>query len=451
MTEFFSSLDTYDVRFPTSLELDGSDAMNPFPDYSAAYVVLRTERRPGGVRARVHRRSGQRRPGSRRCGHWHHSWSGGRSMRPWPTWRPSPASLTGDSQLRWLGPDKGVIHMAAGAVINALWDLAARSAGKPLWKLLADLSPEQLVAQVDFRYLRDALTEDRRRWRCSPPRARVARNGRSTLLDRGYPAYTTTPGWLGYDDDKLARLSIEADRGRVQPDQTQGRGEPDRRPPAAVRRTGSARTRRPDGGGRQPGLGCPTRRSSGWGICVPYQPYWIEEPTSPDDVLGHAAIRRAVAPIRVATGEHVHNAVMFKQLLQAEARRRGADRRLPGRRSQRERRDPAARGEVRRPGVPARGRCRACARWSSTWRCSTTWRSAASNDGRMIEYVDHLHEHFVEPVRIERGRYRAPRAPGAGARMHPESVDAFRYPDGPQWRDRQVSTTPPYPVEARNQ
>ena len=438
MTEYFTALDTFDVRFPTSRHLDGSDAMNPFPDYSAAYVVLRTSAgRDGfGLAFTVGRGTEVQVAGIR-------------ALAPLVVGQPVDAvladlgsfarSLTGDSQLRWLGPDKGVMHMAAGAVINAAWDLAARGAGKPLWKLLADLSPEQILAQVDFRYLRDALTEaEALRLLVAAREGREEREER--LLARGYPAYTTTPGWLGYDDEKLARLSSEA--------VADGFGLIKLKVGANlvddIRRLSFAREI------LGPDVLLAVDANQVWGVqeaiewiehLRPYQPYWIEEPTSPDDVLGHAAIRRAVGPIKVATGEHVQNAVVFKQLLQAQAvdvvqidacRVGGVNENI------------AILLLCAKFGVPV------CPHAGGVGLCEMVQHLimfdylavSGSWDGRMIEYVDHLHEHFVDPARIEHGRYLAPRAPGAGAQMHPESVAAYQYPGGPQWQDQPVSAVP---------
>jgi L-fuconate dehydratase len=432
VTEYFIALDTYDVRFPTSLQLDGSDAMNPQPDYSAAYVVLRTSagREGYGLTFTVGRGNDVQVAGIR-------------ALAPLVVGQPVERvvadigafsrSLTGDSQLRWLGPDKGLMHMAASAVINAVWDLAARAADKPLWRFLADLSPEAVVAQVDFRYLRDALTE-----REAFDLLTAAKEGRADreglLLSQGYPAYTTTPGWLGYDDDKLARLSAEAVAdgfGLIKLKVGADLGEDIRRLSVARAAVG-------------PDVPLAVDANQVWGVeqaiewmthLRPFEPYWIEEPTSPDDVLGHATVRRALAPIRVATGEHVQNAVVFKQLLQLEAidvvqidacRVGGVNENI------------AVLLLAAKFGAPV------CPHAGGVGLCEMVQHLAmfdflavsGSWDGRMIEYIDHLHEHFVEPARIERGRYVPPRSPGAGAQMHPESVADYLYPTGPRWRDR---------------
>ncbi len=435
MTEYITALDTFDVRFPTSRHLDGSDAMNPFPDYSAAYVVVRTSagREGYGLAFTVGRGNEVQVAGIR-------------ALEPLVVGQPVEAlfadmagfarTMTGDSQLRWLGPEKGVIHMAASAVLNAVWDLAARAAGKPLWKLLADLSPQQLVALVDFRYLRDALTEKE-----ALDILTAARQGRTErealLLERGYPAYTTTPGWLGYDDHKLARLAREAVQDGFSLIKLKVGGDL----ATDVRRMAIAR----DTVG--PGIPIAVDANQIWGVAEaidwmnqlrPYDPYWIEEPTFPDDILGHAAVRRGVAPIRVATGEHVANAVVFKQLLQAGAvdvvqidacRVGGVNENV------------AILLLAAKFGIPV------CPHAGGVGLCEMVQHLAmfdflavsASTEGRMLEYVDHLHEHFVEPVRIEHGRYAAPRAPGGGAQIHPASVAEYLYPDGPQWQDQPVS------------
>ena len=430
MTEVISAVDAVDVRFPTSRELDGSDAMNPEPDYSATYVTIRTSggQQGFGLAFTVGRGNDVQ-------------VAAVRALAPLVVGLPVvdvlddmrefSAKLTGDSQLRWLGPHKGVIHMAAGAIVNAAWDLYARREAKPLWRLLAEMSPRQLVSLVDFRYLRDALTPEE-----ALDILQVAEQGRAQrqqhLLARGYPAYTTTPGWLGYTDEKLVHLSKEAvDDGfdliklKVGAD-----NDADLRRVALARKAVGA------------GIRIAVDANQAWGVdqaiawlkpLAPYDLYWVEEPTSPDDVLGHAAIRKAVAPIKVATGEHCHNQVMFKQLLQSEAidvlqldatRVAGVNENI------------AILLLAAKFGVPV------CPHAGGVGLCEMVQHLAmfdyvavsGSTDGRVIEYVDHLHQHFVDPVVIRNGQYLAPRAPGVGAQMHPESIAAFRFPDGPQWK-----------------
>jgi L-fuconate dehydratase len=412
--------------------------MNPFPDYSAAYVVVRTTagREGYGLAFTVGRGNEVQVAAIQ-------------ALAPFVIGRRVDELLgdmaglsqlmTGDSQLRWLGPEKGVIHMAASAVLNAFWDLAARASGKPLWQHLADLTPAEVVALVDFRYLRDALTEGEALSLLQAARAgRAEREAR--LLERGYPAYTTTPGWLGYDDEKLARLSTMAvDEGFKLIKLKVGAN-----PDDDVRRLSIARK------AVGPDVAIAIDANQVWGVSEaiewtnrlgPYNPYWIEEPTSPDDVLGHAAVRRAVAPIKVATGEHAANAVMFKQLLQAGAvdvvqidacRVGGVNENIAIMLL-------AAKFDV--PVCPHAGGVGLCEMVQHLAMFDYLAISGTS-EGRMVEYVDHLHEHFVEPARIHRGHYVAPRAPGAGAQMHRSSVVEFLYPDGPQWNQAVVPAQP---------
>ncbi|MBF9133765.1 fuconate dehydratase [Plantactinospora sp. S1510] len=436
MTEVISAVDAVDVRFPTSHELDGSDAMNPEPDYSAAYVTVRTStgQEGFGLAFTVGRGNDVQVAAIQ-------------ALAPLVIGLPVAdvladlhgfsQLLTGDSQLRWLGPNKGAIHMAAGAIVNATWDLYARRERKPLWRLLAEMSPQQLVSLIDFRYLREVLTPEEALeilQRAQPGRAQRQQR----LLDNGYPAYTTTPGWLGYTDDKLVRLSKEAVRDGFGLIKLKVGADND----ADVRRMALARE------AVGPDIRIAVDANQAWGVdqavtwltsLAPYDPYWIEEPTSPDDILGHAAIRRAVAPIKVATGEHCHNQVMFKQLLQAEA----IDvLQLDATRVAGVNENVAILLLAAKFGVPV------CPHAGGVGLCEMVQHLAmfdyvavsGSTDDRMIEYVDHLHQHFVDPVVIRNGHYAAPRAPGIGARMHPESVAAYRFSTGPQ------STSARWPV-----
>jgi L-fuconate dehydratase len=423
------ALDAYDLRFPTSRNLDGSDAMSPAPDYSAAYVVLSTDTGEQG---------------------WGLAFTLGRgnevqvaaieAVAPLVVGLPVAdvlgdlggftARLAGDGQLRWLGPSKGVIHMAVAAVVNAAWDLAARRAGKPLWRLLADLPADELVALVDFRYLRDALTPQEALDILGRARDGRAERERRLLAD-GYPAYTSGPGWLGYDDAKLVRLCTEAVAAGFRMVKIKvGASLAD-----DIRRLGLARA------AVGPDIAIAVDANQAWGVdeavrwmaaLAPAAPYWVEEPTSPDDVLGHAAIRAAVRPVRVATGEHVQNAVVFKQLLQAGAvdvvqidacRVAGVTENV------------AVLLLAAKFGVPV------CPHAGGVGLCEMVQHLAmfdylavsGSWAGRAIEYIDHLHEHFETPARVRDGRYRAPLEPGGGARMLPASVAAHRHPDGPVW------------------
>ncbi|MFJ4191845.1 enolase C-terminal domain-like protein [Kitasatospora sp. NPDC089509] len=431
MTARITAVDTYDIRFPTSRELAGSDAMNPDPDYSAAYLVLRTDAGDGleghGFCFTIGRGNDVQVAAIN-------------ALRPYVLGRPveevcaDPASLnralTGDSQFRWLGPEKGVMHMAVGAVVNAVWDLAAKRAGKPLWRLLADATPEWLVSQVDFRYIADALTPadalDLLR-RGAPGRAERT----AELLNHGYPGYTTSPGWLGYSDEKLGRLARQAlADGFTQIKLKVGADLAD-----DIRRCRAARA------AIGPGIRLAVDANQRWNVAeaidwtralAEFDPYWIEEPTSPDDILGHAAIRAAVAPVKVATGEHAQNRIVVKQLLQAgaidilqldAARVGGVNENL------------AILLLAARYGVPV------CPHAGGVGLCELVQHLAmfdfvalsGSTEDRVIEYVDHLHEHFLDPVVIDRGRYRAPRAPGFSAAMLPDSISRYTYPDGGFW------------------
>ncbi len=430
----FTAFETYDVRFPTSAELDGSDAMNADPDYSAAYLVVRTDApdgleghgfaftigrgndvQAGAIEALRDRVVGREVDEvlSDLGGFWH--------------------SMVHDSQLRWLGPEKGVMHMAIGAVVNAMWDLAAKRAGVPVWKLLSDLTPEQVVGLVDFRYLADALTPDEALEilrRAEPGKAERERRLRSA----GYPAYTTSPGWLGYSDEKLVRLARQAVAdGFRQIKLKVGDSLDD-----DVRRMRLAReTVGPD-------IRIAIDANQRWDVeeavpwieaLAPYDVWWVEEPTSPDDVLAHAAIAKAIAPIRVATGEHVQNRIVFKQLLQAGAlsflqidatRVAGVNENI------------AILLLAAKYGVPV------CPHAGGVGLCELVQHLSmfdyvavsGSTEDRVIEYVDHLHEHFLEPVRMRDGRYLAPEAPGFSAEMDRDTLARFRFPDGKIWSEQ---------------
>ncbi|BAL88185.1 putative mandelate racemase [Actinoplanes missouriensis 431] len=421
------SLGTHDVRFPTSRELDGSDAMNPDPDYSAAYVVLRADNglEGHGFTFTIGR-------GNEVCR------AAIDALAPFVLDQPVDdlgefaRRLTHDSQIRWLGPEKGVVHLAAAALINAAWDLAAKAAGKPVWRLLADMTPEQIVDLVDWRYLSDALT---------PAEAidlleavRPGRDERIAYLEtHGYPAYTTSPGWLGYSDDKLVRLAAEAvaDGYRLIKLKVGDDLDDD------IRRMRLARDT--VGDGVRIAVDANQRWDVGQAVewmtaLAPYQPWWIEEPTSPDDILGHAAIRQRLRPagIRVATGEHVQNRIVFKQLLQADAvdvvqidacRVAGVNENVA---------ILLLAAKFGRPVCPHAGGVGLCELVQHLSIFDFVAVSGSLGD-RAIEYVDHLHEHFIDPVVIRDGAYRVPAAPGFSAEMRPETLQRFAYPDGPAW------------------
>ncbi|TFD90001.1 enolase C-terminal domain-like protein [Cryobacterium serini] len=419
------ALHTSDIRFPTSASLDGSDAMNPDPDYSAAYVRIVTDADDGleghGFVFTIGRGNDVQVAAIKALA----GQVVGRSTEDLlehmgATWR----EFVWDSQLRWLGPEKGVMHMAIGAVVNALWDLKAKRAGLPLWQLLSRMTPEQLVELVDFRYLTDALSpEDALQILRAAVPGRAKRE--AELLASGYPAYTTTPGWLGYSDDKLVRLATEAvEEGFGMIKLKVGANIND-----DIRRMRLARaTVGPD-------ILIGVDANQRWGIAeaiewmsrlAEFDVAWIEEPTSPDDILGHAAIARGVAPIPVATGEHMANRIMFKQFLQADALQ-------------------VLQIDATRVGgvnenitillLAAQFGVRVCPHAGGVGLCEAVQHLSmfdfvavsATREGRVIEFVDHLHEHFLTPVVLDRGAYRAPTIPGAGTEMLATSRDEYSF------------------------
>jgi L-fuconate dehydratase len=435
MTARIVDVETIDVRFPTSKDLDGSDAMNDAPDYSAAYVVLRvgggdkltdvseghgftfTIGRGNDLAVQAARAIGERAIGLSVAEVV--SDLGGFSRH-----------LLGDSQLRWLGPDKGAIHLGTAAVVNAAWDLAARSAGKPVWKLLSDFSPQQLVDLVDWRYLKDALTPQAA---LEMLESRVpGRAEREAYVRRhGYPAYTTSAGWLGYDDAKLARLCKEAvAQGWDAVKLKVGADLKDdiRRCRIAREIIGPDRRLMIDANQT---LG--VEEAIAWADALAeFNIWWFEEPTSPDDILGHAAIAQRIAPIHVATGEHAHNAVMFKQFLQSKAigicqidacRLGGVNEAVAALLL-------AAAHDV--PVCPHAGGVGLCELVQHLSIFDYVAVSGSMED-RVVEYVDHLHEHFHDPVRIRGSRYLVPEAPGYSAQIRRETLETYRYPTGPVW------------------
>jgi L-fuconate dehydratase len=421
----------HDVRFPTSLTADGSDAMNKDADYSAAYLVLETDE-PGlaghGFTFTIGR-------GNDLCVE-------AARQRALPLVGRDVAALVADlggvyrelasdSQLRWLGPEKGVVHLAMAAVMNAVWDLAARRAGKPLWRLLADMTPEELVDVADLRYLSDVLTRGE-----ALELLRGAEPGRAARMAEleqrgGYPCYTTSAGWLGYSDEKLRRLLGEAmDQGYRHIKLKVGQNLDD-----DIRRLGIAREV----------IGWDTAlmidANQAWDVpeaiawmkeLARFEPLWIEEPTSPDDVLGHAAVRTAVAPIGVATGEHGMNRVLFKQMFQAgaidfcqlDAARLASINEIL-----------AVYLMAKKFDVPV------CPHAGGVGLCELVQHLSIFDfvavsgtlENRITEYVDHLHEHFTDPCIVVDGNYRLPTAPGYSAQMHEASVAEFSFPDGAYW------------------
>lgn len=419
------ALQTHDVRFPTSRTLDGSDAMNPDPDYSAAYLRLVTDADDGLEGHGFVFTIGRGNDVQVAALHALEGHLAGRDVDELladlgGVWR----ELVHDSQLRWLGPEKGIMHMAIGAAVTALWDLRAKREGTPLWQLLASLSPEEIVDLVDFRYLTDALTRDE-----ALDILRAAQPGcaerESRLLAEGYPAYTTTPGWLGYDDDKLARLCREAlADGFAQIKLKVGADLGD-----DLRRLGIAREV------CGPDIRIAVDANQRWDVgdairwtaaLRPFDIAWIEEPTSPDDVLGHAAIAKAVAPIPVATGEHAANRVLFKQFLQARAL---SVLQLDATRVAGVNENIAILLLAAKFGVPVCPHAGGVGLCEAVQHLSMFDYVAVSGtaENRMIEFVDHLHEHFVTPVDVRGGRYYPPKTPGAGTEMRSESIVEYTY------------------------
>ncbi|MBK8000865.1 MAG: L-fuconate dehydratase [Verrucomicrobia bacterium] len=420
-----------DIRFPTSRHLDGSDAMNPDPDYSAAYVILETDgpHQGHGLTFTIGRGNEIVVTAVRALA----PLIIGRSLDSITAnlgefWR----HITGDSQLRWIGPEKGAIHLATAAVVNAVWDLYAKTEGKPLWKLLVDLTPEQLVRCIDFRYITDALTPDEA---CELLRklAPTKPEREAEMRERGYPAYTTSAGWLGYSDEKLRRLCREAiAQGWNHLKIKVGRDLAD-----DIRRCTIIREE--IGWERK----LMTDANQVWDVpqaiewmkhLAKFQPWWIEEPTSPDDVLGHAAIARAMEPlgIGVATGEHCQNRVVFKQLMQANAIRFCQL-------------DAARLGGVNEvlavillaakfglPVCPHAGGVGLC-EYVQHLSIFDYIAVSGSTENRVIEYVDHLHEHFLDPVTMRNGCYLPPNRPGYSIEMKPESLAQYEFPNGVAW------------------
>jgi L-fuconate dehydratase len=418
-----TGLRTYDLRFPTSAALDGSDAMNPDPDYSAAYVVLETDGGLAGhgltftigrgnevVVAAIEALRG-------RVTGLDLDWI---SADPGRFWR----HVTSDSQLRWIGPDKGAMHLATGAVVNAVWDLLAKAAGKPVWRLVADLSPEELVRIIDFRYLTDAITPEE-----ALAIFRAAEPGKAERLAEleahGYPCYTTSAGWLGYPNDKLTRLAQQAvDAGFTHIKMKVGRDLADdiRRLEIVRRIMGPDRYLMIDA-------------NQVWEVdqaiewvreLKPFNPYFIEEPTSPDDVEGHRKIREAVAPVRVATGEMCQNRILFKQfitrgaidIVQVDACRLGGLNEVLS--------VLLMAAKHRLPVWPHAGGVGLC-EYVQHLSMIDYLVVSGTKEGRVIEYVDHLHEHFVDPCVIRNAAYMPPTRPGFSIEMKPESIAAYTF------------------------
>jgi len=421
-----------DIRFPTSDSLDGSDAMHSDPDYSAAYIVLETDGKLEG-----HGFTFTLGRGTELCvtaAEYLCDQIVGMKLSEITgdfagLWR----KLTSDQQFRWVGPEKGVIHLATGGVVNAIWDLWAKSEGKPVWKLVADMTAEEIVGLIDFRYITDALTPEEALAILKANDATAA-DREAEMIEKGFPAYTTSAGWLGYSDEKLRRLCEEgmADGWNHFKLKVGADLEDDKRRAAIMRDAiGPDRKMMIDANQRWD-----VAEAIEWtNALAQYNPWWIEEPTSPDDVLGHAAIAKGVAPIGVATGEQCQNRVVFKQLLQANAisfcqidscRLGGVNEVL------------AVQLMAKKFGIPV------CPHAGGVGLCEYVnhlimidyIRIGASTDSHVAEFVDHLHEHFFDPCVIKDAAYTTPTAPGYSATMKPETLDTYQYPDGAFWKER---------------
>ena len=429
MATRITRLTARDIRFPTSQTLDGSDAMNVAPDYSATYVVLETDAPDGlsghGLTFTIGR-------GNEICV------TAARALAPLVvgvTLEEITADMgafwhhmiVGDSQLRWIGPEKGAIHLATAAIVNSLWDLWGKSKGKPVWKLLVDMNPAELVGCLNFSYVTDAITPEE-------ALAMLERNvplkaeRESEMEEFGYPAYTTSAGWLGYSDEKLRRLAREGVAAGWTHFKQKVGGDIE----TDIRR---ARVLREEIGWDRKLM---MDANQVWDVdeavrnmrrLAEFSPWWIEEPTSPDDILGHAAIRKAITPIGVATGEHCHNRVMFKQLLQAKAIDfcQIDSARLGGLNEVIIVLLMAAKFSV--PVCPHAGGIGLC-EYVQHISLFDYISVSGSLENRVTEYVDHLHEHFVDPVVIRNGRYMPPRKPGYSITMLPETLAEFEFPRG---------------------
>ena len=423
-----------DIRFPTSRFLDGSDAMNPDPDYSAAYLILKTDSADGveghGLTFTIGR-------GNEICVQAIKSMSYlvvGKTLESFTKdmgkfWK----MMMSDSQLRWLGPEKGVIHLAAGAIINAVWDLYAKVEKKPLWKLLTDMTPEEFISCLDFTYITDAITK--------AEALEILKKNEATkqerinyLINNGYPAYTTSAGWLGYSDEKIKRLCREAksDGWKYLKMKVGSNLADDKRRAAIIKKEiGSEMKLMMDANQK-------------WDVdeaieyvkeLAEFNPWWIEEPTSPDDILGHKKIADAVHPIKVATGEHCQNRVIFKQLITSGAidicqidscRLGGVNEVL------------AVMLMAKKYNVPV------CPHAGGVGLCEYVQHLSmidfiyisASTEGRVIEFVDHLHEHFLDPVVIKNSAYMPPTKPGYSIEMKTESLIEYSFPDGKIWQTK---------------
>jgi L-fuconate dehydratase len=431
LTDFrITDVRVIDLRFPTSRESIGSDAVNKDPDYSAAYCILETNQGLRGFGLTF------------TCGHGNDLCCDAiRYLSRYATGRTLSSitddlgafsrQLTGDTQFRWLGPEKGVIHLATAALINAVWDLYARVENKPIWQLLAEMEPERIASLVDFHYINDALTRDE-----AIALLKERRTGQQDRLEHlrknGLPAYTTSVGWIGFSDEKISRLCDEALAARWTHFKLKVGGDPadDHRRAQMVRsKIGSSNRLMMDANQKWDVDEAILRTRE----LQQFAPWWMEEPTSPDDVLGHARIRREVPGVRIATGEHCQNRILFKQFMQAQAidvcqidscRLAGVNENI------------AVILLAAKFGIPV------CPHAGGVGLCEYVQHLAAfdylcvsaSLENRVVEFVDHLHEHFVDPARIRQGHYLLPEKPGYSIEIFPEILRDYSYPDGRIWR-----------------
>ena len=423
-----------DIRFPTSEALDGSDAMNPDPDYSATYVTLKTNSSHcgNGLTFTIGR-------GNELCVAAVNAMKYMLIDRDFTEitknlgefWR----SIVSDSQLRWVGPEKGVIHLATAAIVNAVWDLYAKVEGKPLWKLLVDMSPEELVRSIDFRYITDVLTpQDALKILEINLTTREKRE--SEILSQGYPAYTTSAGWLGYSDQKIESLCRESvDKGWTHFKMKVGGKIEDDIRRASIMRNAIG-----------PDKKLMFDANQNWDVeqaienmksLARFDPLWIEEPTSPDDVLGHQKISEEISPIGVATGEHCQNRVIFKQFFQVAAMQfcQLDSCRLGGVNEVLSVLLMAAKFNI--PVCPHAGGVGLC-EYVQHISIFDYICVSASLENRILEYVDHLHEHFEHPVVIKNGRYIPPKEPGYSITMKGESLIKFEFPGGNAWKHKNL-------------
>ena len=424
------SVEAKDIRFPTSKTLDGSDAMNKDPDYSAAYVILKTN----DPRFEGHGLTFTEGRGNELCVAAIRSLSYlliGKSVEDIASdmagfWR----MITGDTQLRWLGPEKGIIHMATGAIVNAVWDLYAKTEGKPLWKLVADMTPEQLVNCIDFTYMTDVITPEESiqllsKW------SDTKQDRIDYLLKNGYPAYTTSAGWMGYSEEKIRRLSKEAKRDgwKYLKMKVGSDIEEDVKRASIIREEVGDEMRLMMDANQVWEVGQAIQNMK---ELAQFNPWWIEEPTSPDDILGHLEIKKGVSPIKVATGEHCQNRVMFKQFLKSGAI------------------DICQVDSCRMGGVnevlavmlmAAKFNIPICPHAGGVGLCEYVQHLSMIDyicisgtlENRITEYVDHLHQHFIDPVVIRNGNYMPPTAAGYSIEMKKASLESFVFPTGDMW------------------